>query len=390
VKAPEIDALPLEGFVVGVTADRRAREQTQLLERRGADVVHGPVIRTLPLGPEEGLRAATEALIEHPPDDVVASTGIGMRSWFSAAESWGRDDALLGALRNSRFLARGPKAAAALHVAGMKPAWRAPGEQLAEVVEHLLAAGVAGRRIALQQAGDGDNPAASRLRAAGADVLEVPVYRWTRPLDDRPARRLIEAACRGSLHAVTFTTAPAVDALFDIAEEDRRSELLQHVLNGPVTVVCVGPVCAGAARARGVRVPVEPHPARLGSMVRALTDRLADRRLRVVAAGHTIELRGSLLVVAGERARLGDPERLLLETLVQAGGRVVDHAQLMRATWPGVDPDSHRLEAAVARLRRRLGPAASLLKTVRRRGYRIETAPPNLTGRAAAHEEPFP
>ncbi|MGH8983844.1 MAG: uroporphyrinogen-III synthase, partial [Acidimicrobiia bacterium] len=285
MKPPQIDALPLEGFVVGVTADRRAREQAQLLERRGAGVLLGAVIRTLPLGPEEGLRAATEALIECPPDDVVASTGIGMRSWFSAAESWGRDGALLEALEGSRFLARGPKAAAALHVAGIEPAWRAPGEQLSEVVDHLVASGVLGRRIALQQAGDGDNPAASRLREAGADVLEVPVYRWTRPVDDRPARRLIESACRGSLHAVTFTTAPAVDAFFGFAEEDGRTELLQHVLNGPVTVACVGPVCAGAARARGVRAPVEPRPARLGSMVRALTEQLRDRRLAFHAAG---------------------------------------------------------------------------------------------------------
>ena len=42
----------LEGFVVGVTADRRADEQGDLLLRRGAHVLHGPVIHTLPLGPD--------------------------------------------------------------------------------------------------------------------------------------------------------------------------------------------------------------------------------------------------------------------------------------------------------------------------------------------------
>ena len=40
---------PLAGYTIGVTADRRAEEQAQLLERRGARVLHGPTIRTLPL-----------------------------------------------------------------------------------------------------------------------------------------------------------------------------------------------------------------------------------------------------------------------------------------------------------------------------------------------------
>ncbi len=334
--------------------------------------MHGPVIRTLPLGPEEGLRAATEAVIEHPPDDVVASTGIGIRSWFSAAESWGRDAQLLGALSHGRFLARGPKAAAALQTVGFEPAWRAPGERLSEVVEHLVADGVDGRRVVLQQAGDGDSGAAATLRSAGADVVEVPVYRWTDPLDNRPAHRLIDAACRGALQAVTFTTAPAVDAFFRFATDDDRTAALLHALNGPVTVACVGPVCAEAARAAGVRAPVEPRPARLGAMVRALTESLVDRRLVLDASGHVVEVQGSTVIVDGAPAHVGDPERLLLETLAGARGRVVDHLTLMHAAWPVSDPDAHRLEAAVARLRRQLGPAARALTTVRRRGYRLD------------------
>lgn len=334
--------------------------------------MHGPVIRTLPLGPEEGLRAATEALIEAPPDDVVASTGIGIRSWFSASESWGRDADLLRALGHARLFARGPKAAAALHAVGLSPAWRAPGERLTEVIDHLVGDGITGRRIALQQAGDGDTGAGARLRAAGAEVVEVPVYRWTLPLDSRPAHRLIDAVCRGALHAVTFTTAPAVDAFFRFATEDACTDALLHALNGPVTVACVGPVCADAARAAGVGAPVEPRPARLGAMVRALTERLRQSRIVFDAAGHAVELQGSTLVVDGEPARLGDPERLLFETLAHARGRVVDHLTLMRAGWPTAEPDAHRLEAAIARLRRRLGPAAAVLTTVRRRGYRID------------------
>ena len=78
---------PLTGFVIGVTADRRSREQIELLSRKGAEVVHGPTIQTQPLAPELAVAAATRALIARPPDLTVFSTGIGVRGWFEAAES---------------------------------------------------------------------------------------------------------------------------------------------------------------------------------------------------------------------------------------------------------------------------------------------------------------
>ena len=51
----------LEGFVVGVTADRRWEEQAELLSRRGATVVHGPTISTSYLASDENLRRAQNA-----------------------------------------------------------------------------------------------------------------------------------------------------------------------------------------------------------------------------------------------------------------------------------------------------------------------------------------
>ena len=63
---------------------------------------------------------------------VVANTGIGVRGWFAAAESWGVGDALRQALAGARILARGPKAAGAILTAGLPVEWRAPSETLAE------------------------------------------------------------------------------------------------------------------------------------------------------------------------------------------------------------------------------------------------------------------
>ncbi|MDQ2729393.1 MAG: uroporphyrinogen-III synthase, partial [Actinomycetota bacterium] len=126
-------ALELCGFTVGVTADRRSDEQTLMLTRLGVDVIRGPSIRTLPVGDDVRLRSLTEALIADPPDYLVANTGLGMRSWLGLAATWGLDEALRDAFAETRIAARGPKAAAAVAIAGLGVWWRADSEQLASV-----------------------------------------------------------------------------------------------------------------------------------------------------------------------------------------------------------------------------------------------------------------
>jgi uroporphyrinogen-III synthase len=54
---PEV--LPLAGFTVATTAERRRDELISLLERRGARVVSAPALRLLPLADDDELLAAT-------------------------------------------------------------------------------------------------------------------------------------------------------------------------------------------------------------------------------------------------------------------------------------------------------------------------------------------
>jgi len=267
---------------VGVTADRRADEQALLLERLGLRVVLGPVLGTVMVTEGGPLRDVTASLISRPPDYVVANTGIGVRSWLAAAESWGQTDALLGALRHTRIAARGPKAVGALRSAGLDVWWRAPTEQLGTVIDHLLAEPLEGARIAVQLHGEDSPESVSALRAAGAEVLEIPVYRWTVPADDAPALRLIASVCEGRIDAVTFTSAPAVRNLLDLASGVGLAGDLLAALNGPVLVACVGPVCAGAAHEQGIVDVAVPEHWRLGALVRLVADEL-DRRAEASA-----------------------------------------------------------------------------------------------------------
>jgi uroporphyrinogen-III synthase len=362
---------PLEGFAVGMTADRRAEEQGELLRRRGARVVHGPAIRTIPLADDERLAAATAALVDEPPDVVVLLTGLGTRGWFAAAEGLGVDDALRRSLGRARIVARGPKAAGAALGASLRVAWQAPTETSAEVLDHLRSTmDLGGTRIAVQRDGGATSVLADELRASGADVVDVPVYRWTTPDDPEPAVRLIEAACDRRLDAVTFTSSPAVENLLALADEAGLGASLRAALGSTVRVVCVGPVCAATAERLGLGGVIQPRRARLGAMVQALVRTFEDRSLTFALGGVEVLLQGATAVVGGRTVELSPRERDVLEVLGREPGRVVAKGDLLQTLWGDGDP--HTVEVTVARLRRRLGPPGRALRAVPRRGYVVE------------------
>jgi uroporphyrinogen-III synthase len=141
---------PLAGFTIGVTAARRSEELITLLERRGAEVVHAPAIRIIPLVDDVELRRVTMMLIEQPPSVLVVTTGIGFRGWIEAVHGWDVADELITALASTRIVARGPKARGAVRQAGLCEEWSPQSEGSTEVVERLLSDGAADLRIAVQ------------------------------------------------------------------------------------------------------------------------------------------------------------------------------------------------------------------------------------------------
>jgi len=278
--APIVDDLPyepserLDGRVIGVTADRRADEQSRLFERRGAGVVLGPTMSTIDLSADERLRAATIEVTERPAAVVVVTTGMGLRMWLKAAEGWGLHAELLRSLAGARIVARGAKASAAVKGAGLDVWWKAPHETMDEIVDHLTTHGVGGTRVALQLFDPDGHPSTEALRRLAGELVEVQVYRWLGPADPAPACRLIEMAVKGSLDVVTFTSQPAVHQLFRIAEGVGLGAELRAALNGPVLASCVGPVCASAASDEGIDDPVWPNPPRLPAMARQVAELL--------------------------------------------------------------------------------------------------------------------
>ena len=364
------DSQPLAGFRIGVTATRKADEQIALLERRGAQVVHAPALSTEPnqIDPE-ALRAVTEEVLSAPIDLFLATTGVGMRAWFEAAESWGRLDPLLEALRGAEILARGPKSVGALRAHGLRELWAPESEEFDDVMAHLRGRDLTGKRIVVQEHGQSLSMAGHALRRLGATVVTVAVYRVSAAADMEPVFGLIESL--ETLDAVTFTAAPAIAAFMEAAGTVGRREEVVSLFQADVVASCVGPVTAAAFEMWGVPT-IFPARSRVAAMIKQLEVELPSRRAGLsveLVGGHALLLHGSDVLLDGIEVKLSPAPLAVLNALVANPGNVVSRQALLSMLPSGTAGSEHAVEMAVARLRAALGTRA--VQTVVKRGYRL-------------------
>lgn len=359
----------LEGFRIGVTSDRRSEDLIAALERRGAETLHAPAIRIAATDSDVQLNLDTHAIIEASPDILLATTSYGIRRWFEVADAAGLGPDLTATLAHSRILVRGPKARGAVRAAGLEDSGMSDEETTRSLVDKVLAEGASGITVAVQLHGFTDRPQLERLRAAGATVLTVEPYRWILPDDASRVLKLVDAICTGSVDAVTFTSAPAVDALFAAADEAGKLETVLDAFSETVVAAAVGPVTAAPLFAAGIR-PIVPDRYRMGALIRLVCEHLEEKRIfRLDTAHGHVELRGRLVIVRGKRATLAPTSLTLFRILLSARGSVMSRADLT-ASLPEMQ-DDHAVDVAISRLRQAL-PDSGLIATVIKRGYRID------------------
>src|SRR3954469_6108523 len=332
----EPDWAPLTGFRVAVTSARRAEELSALLERRGATVTSAAAITMVPLPDDDELHAHTEALIDVPPDIVIATTGIGFRGWLAAADGWGLTHELLVALGKARVVSRGPKATGALRAAGLPEEWSPESESSRELLHYLVEGGIAGRRIAVQLHGATDDwdpfpEFLEELRGAGAEVVPIRVYRWHPAPRNGDFDQLVAGIAEEKFDAVAFTSAPAVASVLLRATEMGIEDMVLSAFRTGVQAMCVGPVTARPLVRLGVPTSA-PERMRLGALARHITDELPllqSRTVRVV--GHVLEIRGTCVMVDGAVRELSPAGMATIRALAHRPGTVVARRDLLNA-----------------------------------------------------------
>jgi uroporphyrinogen-III synthase len=195
---------------------------------------------------------------------------VGTRALFDAADSTGVAQVLVDLLSKSVVVARGPKPTGVLRSRGVRID-RSANEPYttAQVLDSIADLDLDGERVLVQRYGETNVELERALQAKGAEVVEIPTYRWALPEDTRPLEALIAALGRGEIHAVMFTSASQVHNLFALARRTASDVSLSTDLNRTL-VASIGPVCSAALEAHGVKPALQASPPKLGPLVAAL------------------------------------------------------------------------------------------------------------------------
>lgn len=207
----------------------------ELLEARGATVVHWPCIRFAPPEDSEALSAAAGRLAAY--DWLVVTSPRAARRWLAAAvEGAGA----ASSPHRPRVAVAGPATAKTLEAGGWRVD-RVPEEYSAVgLVTAFESAGDAkGARVLFPCSDRASDELPSGLRNLGAEVDRVVSYR-TVPTPPEP-EEVLEAASSGRVRVVTFTSPSTVEGfLADIRGTARAA------VTGRLSSAAIGPTTAEA------------------------------------------------------------------------------------------------------------------------------------------------
>jgi uroporphyrinogen-III synthase len=216
------------------------------------------------------------SLQARPPHVAIFQTGVGTRALFDAADSTGIAQALLALLSKSVVIARGPKPTGVLRSREVRiDRSAAEPYTTAQVLAALGDLHLRGERALVQRYGETNVELERALSAKGAEIVEIPTYRWALPQDTGPLTALIGQLERGEIDATVFTSASQVRNLFELARGIGKDASLPANLNRTL-VASIGPVCSAALASCGVNIAVEASPPKLGPLVAALEKALSS------------------------------------------------------------------------------------------------------------------
>lgn len=235
----------------------------QSLAEFGAEPVIVPVTRQVPPDAGEGAHLDTvcarlgqgQAGASH--DWLVLTSANAVARFLDALHARGRD---ARALAGMRIACVGRATARALAgrglLADLVPE-RGSAEAMADAIIAAAGAVIRGARILLPRAAQGREEGVDRLRAAGAEVEVVTVYRTeTVPADDLMVRHGLDCLMRGDIDVIAFFAPSQVQAVIELVRARGGDEI--EVLRGCRVVAAIGKTTRDALAGRGIDVHVVP------------------------------------------------------------------------------------------------------------------------------------
>lgn len=247
---------PLEGIRIAVTRPLpQAEGLLSALRELGAEAWSCPTIRIADPADPGPLQRSARGVTQF--DWIVFTSANGVARFWRELNVHGTGRLPEGV----RVAAIGPGTADELRHRGVEPRV-VPEEYVAEAVAEALVEqnGMAGKRVLLPRAAGARRVLPERLRAAGADVVEVVAYE-SQP-DTEGIARLRAMIDDNAVDMITFTAASTVRHFAEVSGADV----------GEARVAVIGPITAAAARSVGIRVDAEAPEYNVSGLLRAVCD----------------------------------------------------------------------------------------------------------------------
>lgn len=256
---------PLFGLrvLVGRTREQGGRLSAELRDA-GAEPLECPLIEIAPPSDWGPVDRAIERLGEY--HWVIFTSGNGVRWFLDRLFHLGLDARTLA---GASIACIGPATASALRPFGLI-ADIVPAQHVAEELADAIG-DIAGSRILLPRAEAGRAVLPDRLRASGAKVDDIAVYRNLTP--DGLASRL--SAALGGVDVVTFASSSMVQHFVRALGQDRARDRLARVCTA-----CIGPVTSATLREHGVAPTVVAGAHTIPDLVDALIRWRVDPQAR--------------------------------------------------------------------------------------------------------------
>jgi uroporphyrinogen-III synthase len=260
----------VKGKRIAVLEARLGKQLADLVTQRGGVPFHAPALAELPDLDANAIARLVQSLEARPAKLAVFQTGVGTRALFAATDSLAMSQRFLALLHEMTVAVRGPKPTGALRTRGVRID-RAAAEPFTthETLDAIKDLELGGARVIVQRYGVVNTELDHALQARGAEVVEIPTYRWSLPQDTKPLADLIGALERREMDAAVFTNAEQVRNLFLVAQKIQKTQALRDGLNATL-VASIGPVASAALREAQVGVGVEASPPKLGALLSAL------------------------------------------------------------------------------------------------------------------------
>ena len=248
----------LNGYRILILETREEAQFSRLLAEQGADVLQCPMFTIHDAPDPAPIEAWIRRFIDKPFDDLVLTTGEGLRRLMQVARRMEVERPFIAAVGKARKFARGPKPGRALRELGLEPqvtTEKPTSEGLAEMLARL---DLRGHRIGLQLYPDREHGALiGAITAMGADVDTVLPYVYDAKAADANIVTAIDEMVQGRIDAIALTSSGQVRRLIGVAQahhcEDRLREALKHT-----PIASVGPVVSDELKSQGLRTDIYP------------------------------------------------------------------------------------------------------------------------------------